>query len=56
MPHLNDSDEVRLEVSEEISDVAGQQPLGTLGAIPIAKRTATTQLVVRISRPSSSAV
>ncbi len=47
VPHLNDSDEVRLEVSEEISDVAGQQPLGTLGAIPFAKRTATTQLVVK---------
>ena len=47
VPHLNDSDEVRLEVSEEISDVAGQQPLGSLGAIPFAKRTATTQLVVK---------
>jgi general secretion pathway protein D len=47
VPHLNESDEVRLEVSEEISDVAGQQPLGTLGAIPFAKRTATTQLVVK---------
>jgi general secretion pathway protein D len=47
VPHLNDSNEVRLEVSEEISDVAGQQPLGSLGAIPFAKRTATTQLVVK---------
>lgn len=47
VPHLNDSDEVRLEVTEEISDVAGQQPLGTLGAIPFAKRTANTQLVVK---------
>jgi general secretion pathway protein D len=46
-PHLNDSDEVRLEVSEEISDVAGQQPLGSLGAIPFAKRTAETTLVVK---------
>lgn len=45
-PHLNDSDEVRLEVSEEISDVAGL-PQGTLGAVPFAKRTATTQLVVK---------
>jgi general secretion pathway protein D len=42
-PHLNDSDEVRLEVSEEISE----QPLGSLGAVPFAKRTATTQLVVK---------
>jgi len=47
VPHLNDSDEVRLEVTEEISDVAGQQPMGTLGAIPFAKRTANTQLVVK---------
>jgi general secretion pathway protein D len=47
VPHLNDSDEVRLEVSEEISDVNGQQPLGTLGAVPFSKRTAQTQLVVR---------
>jgi general secretion pathway protein D len=47
VPHLNDSDEVRLEVSEEISDVAGQQAQGSLGAIPFAKRTATTQLVVK---------
>jgi general secretion pathway protein D len=46
-PHLNDSDEVRLEVAEEISDITGQQPLGTLGAVPFAKRTATTQLVVK---------
>jgi general secretion pathway protein D len=46
-PHVNDSDEVRLEVSEEISDVTGQQPLGSLGAVPFAKRTASTQLVVK---------
>jgi len=46
VPHLNDSDEVRLEVSEEISDVNGQ-PTGNLGAIPFAKRTAQTQLVVK---------
>jgi len=47
VPHLNDSDEVRLEVSEEISDVSGQQPIGTLGVIPFSKRTAQTQLVVK---------
>jgi general secretion pathway protein D len=47
VPHLNDSDEVRLEVTEEISDVNGQQPLGTLGAVPFAKRTAQTQLVIK---------
>ena len=44
-PHLNDSNEVRLDVIEEISEVG--TPLGgTLGAIPISKRTATTKLVV----------
>ncbi len=47
VPHLNDSDEVRLEVSEEISDVTGQQPIGSLGVVPFAKRTAQTQLVVK---------
>jgi general secretion pathway protein D len=47
VPHLNDSDEVRLEVTEEISDVTGQQPLGSLGAVPFSKRTAQTQLVVK---------
>jgi general secretion pathway protein D len=46
VPHLNDSDEVRLEVSEEISDVNGQ-PVGNIGAVPFAKRTAQTQLVVK---------
>jgi general secretion pathway protein D len=46
VPHLNDSDEVRLEVTEEISDVAGQAQ-GTLGAVPFSKRTAQTQLVVK---------
>jgi general secretion pathway protein D len=47
VPHLNDSDEVRLEVTEEISDVTGQQPIGTLGVVPFSKRTAQTQLVVK---------
>jgi general secretion pathway protein D len=46
VPHLNDSDEVRLEVTEEISDVAGQ-PQGTTGSVPFSKRTAQTQLVVK---------
>ncbi|MDP9034549.1 MAG: type II secretion system secretin GspD, partial [Myxococcota bacterium] len=47
IPHLNDSDEVRLEVTEEISDTAGLQPIGNLGAVPFSKRTAQTQLVVK---------
>jgi general secretion pathway protein D len=46
-PHLNDSDEVRLEVSEEISDIAGLPPVGSLGVQPFSKRTAQTQLVVK---------
>jgi general secretion pathway protein D len=51
VPHLNESDEVRLEVTEEISDVTGQQPIGTLGVVPFAKRTAQTQLVVKDQQP-----
>ncbi len=44
-PHVNDSDQIRLELSEEVSDAGA--PQGALGAIPINKRTAETQLVVR---------
>jgi general secretion pathway protein D len=44
-PHVNDSDQVRLELTEEISDAGS--PTGALGAIPINKRTATTTLVVK---------
>ncbi len=47
VPHLNDSDEVRLEVTEEISELTGQAPVGNLGAVPFSKRTAQTQLVVK---------
>jgi general secretion pathway protein D len=46
-PHLNDSNEVRLEVQEEISDVTGDQPQGTLGVVPFARRVANTTLVVK---------
>ena len=45
-PHLNDSNEVRLEVQEEISDVTGD-PQGTLGVVPFARRVANTTLVVK---------
>jgi general secretion pathway protein D len=45
IPHVNDSDQVRLELSEEISEAGAAQ--GTLGAIPINKRTANTTLIVR---------
>ena len=44
-PHLNDSNEVRLDVNEEISEV-GANVGGTSGAFNISKRTATTKLVV----------
>jgi type II secretory pathway component GspD/PulD (secretin) len=44
-PHLNDSNQVRLEVDEEISEASA--PQGSLGVVPIKKRTATTTLVVR---------
>jgi general secretion pathway protein D len=43
-PHLNDSNEVRLELSEEISEA--QAPQGNAGVVPITKRTANTQLTV----------
>ncbi|APR88579.1 General secretion pathway protein D / Type II secretion outermembrane pore forming protein (PulD) [Minicystis rosea] len=44
-PHLNDSNEVRLELDEEISESG--EPQGDLGAVPINKRAAKTTLVVR---------
>jgi general secretion pathway protein D len=46
IPHLNESNEVRLELTEEISE-AGAALGGSAGAIPISKRTANTTLVVR---------
>jgi general secretion pathway protein D len=45
IPHVNASDEVRLELNEEISDPGAAQ--GALGAVPINKRTANTTLIVR---------
>ncbi|MRG93951.1 type II secretion system secretin GspD [Polyangium spumosum] len=44
-PHVNDSDQVRLEITEGISEAGA--PQGQLGAIPIIKRQAKTTLVVR---------
>jgi general secretion pathway protein D len=44
-PHINDSDQVRLEITEGISEAGA--PQGALGAIPIIKRQAKTTLVVR---------
>ncbi|MFT3921150.1 MAG: type II secretion system secretin GspD [Myxococcales bacterium] len=45
-PHINESDEIRLELEEEISDVGAAVP-GNAIAFPINRRTAKTQLVVR---------
>lgn len=45
-PHINESDEIRLEIDEEISDV-GAPVQGNVGAVPINRRTAKTQVVVR---------
>src|SRR5690606_13511188 len=44
-PYINDSDQVRLELSEEISDLGARD--GALGAAAINKRTAKTTLIVR---------
>jgi general secretion pathway protein D len=43
-PHINDSNQVRLELDEESSDTGA--PEGSLGAIPIIKRTAHTTVTV----------
>lgn len=45
-PHINESDEIRLKLEEEISDVGAAVP-GNAIAFPINRRTAKTQLVVR---------
>jgi general secretion pathway protein D len=45
-PHMNDSNEVRLELVEEISE-QGDSPTGSLGAVSINKRTANTSVVVK---------
>lgn len=46
-PHINESDEIRLDIEEEISDVGAQISNSNVGAVPINKRTAKTKLVVR---------
>ncbi len=45
IPHINDSNEVRLEIDEEISEVGASS--GQLGAVTINRRTAKTVTVVR---------
>jgi len=50
-PHLNDSDEVRLDVVEVISDVqSAPGPNDTFGTISYIERTATTTLTVKDGR------
>lgn len=44
-PHINDADEIRMEIEEEISEAGEAQ--GTLGVVPINQRIAKTQVVVR---------
>jgi len=45
-PHINESDEIRLEIEEEISEAEASTE-GSLGVRTINKRTAKTQMVVR---------
>ena len=44
-PHINESDQVRLEIEQESS--APGAPTGALGVVPITKRTAETTVVVK---------
>lgn len=44
VPHINEENQVRLELEEEISNPGA--PTGQLGAVPITKRTAKTTVVV----------
>ncbi len=44
VPHINQENQVRLELEEEISNPGA--PTGQLGAVPITKRTAKTTVVV----------
>ncbi|MEM9067408.1 MAG: type II secretion system secretin GspD [Myxococcota bacterium] len=44
-PHINEHDEIRLEIEEEISEVG--TPQGDLGVVPINRRQAKTELMVR---------
>ena len=45
-PHINEVDEVRLEIEEEVSEPRGD-PQGTLGAVSINRSTAKTEVMVR---------
>jgi len=43
-PHINDKDQIRLEIQEEISEAGAAQ--GTLGVVPITQRRANTTTIV----------
>ncbi|MDP3276263.1 MAG: type II secretion system secretin GspD [Deltaproteobacteria bacterium] len=45
VPHINDSNEIRLEIDEEISEAGAAD--GALGVVPINRRTAKTKVVVQ---------
>ncbi|MBX3251497.1 MAG: type II secretion system protein GspD, partial [Myxococcales bacterium] len=44
-PHINEHDEIRLEIEQEISEVG--EATGSLGVVPINRRTAKTEVMVR---------
>ena len=46
-PHIDESEEVRLDVEETISDLTGDPPQGTLGTVDYTERGATTTLTVK---------
>jgi general secretion pathway protein D len=46
-PHIDESDEVRLDVEETISDLGTSGPQGTLGTIDFTERGASTTLTVK---------
>ena len=46
-PHINDSDEIRLEIAQEISSAGAPSEAGDLGVVSIDRTRAKTELVVR---------
>lgn len=46
-PHLNESDDVRLDVEETISDLTPDPPQGTLGTVNFIERHASTTMTVK---------
>ena len=46
-PHINDSNDIRLEIAEEISEAGPPSDTGNLGVVPINRTQAKTEVVVR---------